>query len=893
MEERRPNPDELLAAIKRSARSSSEGKLRMFIGMSAGVGKTYAMLSAAHQKIAEGIEVVVGVVETHGRKETLEKLQNLPHVPLKKITHRDVDFFELDLEEVIRRRPHTVIIDELAHTNIPGSRHPKRWQDVIELLENGINVFTAINIQHIESRKDDVEKITEIAIHETVPDSILERADQIEVIDIPPDDLLIRLKEGKVYLGDKAELAAKNFFKQDKLMALRQILLRVSADKVDSELTSLQESIVKNRNWKTQEKLLLALGHGPNSEKLIRTTKQIASNLKSPWVAAYIDTGKTLNQKDQKTLQKNLDLARELGARVITTSEVDLVKGIDRVAQEYGITQILIGKPGRRPIYNFFNGGSIINQLNRLDNNISIHLVRLGDSSPPFFDLKTIIHSSKTSSYLFATLYIAILGLCFKYLFHLPEIIPYRSIGMLFLLGISFAGIIFPLGPTIWASLLTVQVWNYFFIPPLYTFAIGSPDDIALAFSFFFVSVITGILTSTVKKNQSLLRKQEERSRALYRFSQEIVEANTKDECIENITTSLSSFLNASVGINIKTEYGALEYFPRGDQWFFNKPREWAAAMWAFEKGKTAGKWTDTLPDSSCYFIPLTARNDVVGILGIKPTTELPLLVSDREIILTLSSQLALYLQREMFHQSALESERLKKSEKLHQTLLNSVSHEIKTPLTAISGIVSAFETLDESDKETYGQLKSELSESVDRLKQIIDNILDRSRIDSGALTLKEDWFSIDDLIENVLDAHSKQLADFKVRVKIPEDFPLVYIDGKLIEQVFTNLVLNTIRYSNERKVITISTQMNRDNWSLFFSDEGPGISLQFRNQIFQKFFRTPNAPTGGTGLGLSIVKSIIDLHKGNIRVVDQEIGLGFEITLPYYAPPLINEENL
>lgn len=896
MEHLRPDPDQLLQSLKREDKKKTEGRLRVFIGMSAGVGKTYAMLEAAHQKMSEGLNVAVGVIETHGRVDTEAKLKGLKLIPRKVIEHRGVTLDEMNLEEILRLKPQIVLVDELAHTNAPGSRHPKRWQDVVEILENGIDVFSTLNIQHVESRKDDVENITDVVIHETVPDSILERADHIEVIDIPPVDLLKRLEEGKVYFPEKAEQARENFFKTDKLTALRQILLRFSADKVDAELQTIHTSSAKSKVWKTQEKILLAVGHGPQSEKLVRVTKQMATNLRCPWFAVYVDTGKELDPEDQKTLSKNLDLARELGAKVLTTSETDIVKGIDRVCHQYDVTQIVLGRPGFQPVMDFLAGGSLLDRLNKLNNQVSIHLVRLG-STPSRFKLPERINrlrSIKLSPYILATLYVLALGAFNKFILANYGLLPYRSIGMVFLLGVTFSGLFFPLGATIWASLLTVQVWNVFFIPPLYTFRIESPDDIALALSFFFTSAITGALTSVVKKNQNLLRDQEERASQLYNFSQLIVEAKDKSDCIENLTKSLSKFLDAHVSISLKSESGLLEYFKRGEDWMFNRPKEWAAALWAFEKGKVSGKWTDTLPDSSSFFVPLVARGDIVGVIGIQPNDQdSSLLINDREFVLSIATQVALYLQRELFYESAIESEKLKKSEKIHQTLMNSVSHEIKTPLTAISGIVGALEKLDNKDTETYRQLNRSLNESVERLKRIVDNMLDVSRLESGVLTLNEDWYSVEELIDNVLEQFKTELASFNVTKDIPKDFPLVYVDGRFFEQILHNLVLNSIKYSEADKEISFRVVRSFKTWTLLYKDQGPGIEPQYQKHIFDKFFRVPGTKTGGSGLGLGIVKSLVELHKGQIKVLSISKGLAFDLEFPLHDPPEIKQENL
>lgn len=898
MEHSRPDPDKLLESIQSEDKRLSEGKLRVYIGMAAGVGKTYAMLRAAKQKSREGLDVLVGIVETHGRAETEKKLKGLDVLKRKEIEHRGVVLEEMDIDAVLERKPQIVLVDELAHTNVTGSRHPKRWQDVIEILEAGIDVYTTINIQHVESRKDNIESITDITIYETVPDSILERANHIEVIDIPPSDLLRRLDEGKVYLGDKAQKASENFFKQDKLTALREMLLRFSAEKVDRELELLNILGSKEKVWKTQEKILLAVGHGPSSESLVRVAKQIASNLKSTWFAVYIDTGRELDKASEESLTRNLDLARELGAKVMTIAETDIALGINKLCHQYGITQVVLGKPGFNPLRNLLKGGGLLHRLNRLSTDASIHLVRNAVVRQNFeiANIFIYIKPNKFTPYILVTLFVVVLGLVNRFFLLDGNILPYRSIGMVFLLGVTFVGLLFRLGPTIWASLLAVQIWNFFFIPPLYTFVIATPDDIALAISLFVTATITGALTSTVKKNQTLMREQENRTKSLYRFSEIVVEAQNKEQCLEEVTTSLTEYLKTNVAITLKNSEGVLEHFKKGEDWVFNQPKEWAAAEWCFEKGKVSGRWTDTLPNASSWFVPLVARDEVVGILGVFIGEKSSLNINDREAVMTIASQLALYIQRENLHETTLENEKFKKSEKLHQTLLNSVSHEIKTPLTAITGIVEALEHIKNKDEIGYENLNLSLKESVERLRRIVDNILDVSRLGSETLKLSMDWFSIDDLIENVFDELKDHLISFTIRKNIPEDFPLVYIDGRLFQQVLFNLVLNSIKYSKDQKEISFDAPIVRDDtsWQLIYRDKGPGIDQSHYSKLFDKFFRVPGTETGGSGLGLHIVRSIIELHQGKIEVInDIEEGLGYRIELPLHEQPTLDENNL
>lgn len=888
LEDFRPNPDQLLASIKRGEQKRLEGKLRIFIGMSAGVGKTYSMLSMAKERLNQGEDVVVGVVETHGRLDTIKMLEGLPIIPRKKWEYGGSIIEEMDLEAVIQRKPKIALVDELAHTNPQGSRHAKRWQDVFEILDNGIDVYTTINIQHIESRKDDIEKITATSIFETVPDSVIERASHIEVVDLPPEDLLARLKEGKVYFPEKAAQAAANFFKENKLASLRQVLLRYSADKI-----YLQQEIHFNNpqssNVKVQDKLLVVFDERLEMEKLFRIAKKNSDALRCPWLVLYVNDGKILTEEEQKLLKRQLDLARNLGAEITTTSDGELISAIERSCEQLGITQILYGEVNNISIMEELKHWLIVSRLRR---QVTVQLVSIGSkqSSSILEKLKKI----DLPPYILATIYVLTLSLINAYLFHELSLMSYKSIGFIFLTGISVAGFIFKLGPTILVSIVGFLVWDFFFIPPLYTFHINSLEDVAFAFTFFAVATVAGALNSIAKRNQGLLREQEKRTKSLYQLSSEIINSKNKNECVENISASLAKLFNASISISLINERGVLDYFKKGEDWIFNHPKEWAVSQYAFEKKIPAGKWTDTLPDAQSLFVPLVAKSFSVGVLGFYPKDDRKTLsVGEREILFTVCSQLAIFLERELYHESMLENEKFRQSEKIHQTLLNSVSHEIKTPLTAIIGTIDSLSIPENLKPNNFPAIHQTLKDAIERLRSVVENILDISRLTSGVLTLKQDWFDLEDTIENVLSDLALKLKDFVVEKNIPAKFPLVFIDGKFLEQVIYNLVLNAIKYSTSEKYLKIEASEHQQSWTLTITDHGPGIKAEFRDQIFQKFYRLPQEKPGGIGLGLSIVKSIVELHKGTIEVLDTNKGLSIKITLPKFAPPAIREEHL
>jgi two-component system sensor histidine kinase KdpD len=912
--ENRPNPDDLLDTIKRDAKTKSESKLRVFLGMSAGVGKTYAMLSAAHQKLKEGRQLVIGIAVTHGRSETDEMAKNIPTIPLKKILYKGVALEELDIDEIIKQKPQIVIIDELAHSNVPGSRHPKRWQDVLEILENGIDVFTAVNIQHIESRKDDVEIITNVKIHETVPDLILDRANFIEVIDIPPTDLLQRLKEGKVYLEDKAEMAAENFFREEKLTALREILFRLSADKVDKELDLLMKATINEKQsiWKAQEKILVVIDRGLHSEQVVRAAKQLAVKLKSPWMALFIDDGFERSLKQEKLITASLDLARKLGASIVTLAETNFFHGVEKFCWQHHISMIVIEKNKPRFFFDWFmfRRRDLVKKLYQLPNNVSLHFVRpahpLADSNSNFDFNQRIFEQFKIGlGYLkrqmpqgmLVSLWAIFLGGLNSYFHHSLHFLSYHAMGLVFLVQIMLTGLLFPVLATIWAGVMVSQMWNFFFIPPIYQFKIASDQDITLCIIFVPVAALIGILTHSIKRHQKLLKEQDNRSRTLYQLSLSIVESTDKNEVLQKITESLSQYFKGKVAITLQDKDGNLEFFKNGLDWAFNQSKEWAAVNWCFRNAKAAGIWTDTLPHAKTMSIPLLARDEVMGVLSYLPNEDVKSInISDREILFTIASQLALFLQRELFYERSLESEKLKESEKIHQILLNSVSHELKTPLTAISGIVEIIcgdRQIEEEkiDPAQYRQFKLRLAQSVERLKQVVENILDMSRLESGILKTKDEWCDLQDIISNTITHLQDALSSYRVVTKIDENFPLIFIDAKMFEQVFFNLMLNVTKYCPLGTEIVVEAIEEKWHWVVLLSDNGPGVLESDKAKIFQKFYRGEKTTAGGTGLGLTIVKSIVELHRGTIEIADTSVGLKFKLTFPKYELPEISAE--
>ena len=893
MTDERPDPDILLRAIKDEEVKTKGGALRVFLGMSAGVGKTYAMLQAAQARQKEGQDVVIGIVECHGRLETIALTKHLPEIPRKKIQYKGVAIQEMDLDAILEKKPKLVLVDELAHTNAPGSRHQKRYQDVLELLDAGIDVYTTVNVQHLESRKDLVEQITGIPIRETVPDSILEQAVQIELIDITPNDLLRRLKEGKVYLGEKADHAAQNFFKPNSLTALREIALRVTAERVDQDLQKFSDLKINSGPWQTNERLMVAISHSPYSEKLIRATRRLAYNLEAPWIALHVDTGLQLNSEDQAQLTKNIELARRLNAEVVLTTETDILTALKRIARQKNVTQIVVGRPTRRWVRDLLEGGSLLERLVRESGEIDVHVLRYarkGRYKEPFW--RRLHFYNKPVQYWNTFWFLTGMTLISSLL---DPWIGYRAVGFIFLLGVMIVGMLASTGPVIFAALFSVITWNFFFIPPLFTFTIRAPEDAIMCMTFFVVASIMGYLTNRIHDRERIIREREARTNVLYEVLKDISSSWEKSEFLTKVLDRVGKILNAECGVLLKDTDGRLQTEKQRPYSIFLDVKESAVANWVFQNRKIAGWSTDTLSESKSLYLPLTALTETVGVFIFQPKVKRILTPEQDYLLHSIVQQLANALERHFVEKRLKESDQLHESEKIHQTLLNSISHEMRTPLTTVLGTASALDDEDNSRNPKYVRaLAGQLFDAGDRLNRVIENLLDMSRLNSGVLALTFEWQDVQDLVGVTIKKLGKNLSQHSLVVEIPKDLPLVKMDFRLMEHALSNLLLNATTYSYPGTVIRLFARAAEGTMYLGVEDQGAGIPKELLDKVFDKFFRVPGTPPGGIGLGLSIVKNIVELHKGLVSVKNRpEGGASFTLELPLTeAPKVPNEES-
>lgn len=890
--ESRLDPDALLKVIDDEDHAKTSGKLRVFLGMSAGVGKTYAMLKTAHRMKSEGKSVVIGLVETHGRLETTELLDGLEFVSRKIIHHRGIDIEEMDLDAILERRPDIVIVDELPHSNTPGLRHEKRYQDVLEILEAGIDVFTALNAQHLESRKDAVESITGIRIRETVPDSILDKASLVELVDIAPSELLKRLADGKVYLGDKAKEAADKFFKEDKLTALREIALRMTAERVDQDLQRF--SVSRNDSpWQTNERLLVAISHSPYSEKLIRATRRLAYNLEAPWIAVHINTGIALNDEDQAQLAKNLQLARELNAEVITTTDTSLAAAIKRVARQKNVTQVVVGRPTRRWFRDILEGGSLLEKLVNESHEVDIHVIRVETVTHhrPSIWTELAHYRTQTGFIKYWNTLWFLLGVTFFSAF-LENYIGYRAVGFIYLLAVLIVGMFGSLGAVLFSAAFSALFWDLIFIFPKYTFAISSPDDIILCISYFAVALITGFLTNRISFHEKLMREREERMEVLYRVLKDISESNNKEEFINKVRTRVGRLLGGECGVILKGIDGFLDFSISKNYSFPLDEKERAVALWTFQNQKRAGWSTETLSQAKALYLPLSGSSERIGVFLFRPERKMRKLDPDQENLLySISGQLGLSIERHFLSRRIAETQRLEDSEKLQQTILSSISHELKTPLTAILGSTAALNSDLIKDPNAKSIVK-DLEVNGERLNRVIENLLDMSRLSGGSLALSLEWQDMSDLIGVVLKKYAKPLSAHRTRVDLQSDLPLIRIDFRLFEHALANLIINAAQYSDPGTEIVVRVRTAFSRLFLSVEDQGKGIPEESVRQIFEKFFRVSGTLPGGTGLGLSIVRNIVELHRGTIRHEKNDpYGSKFVIEIPLEPQPDMPEE--
>lgn len=876
----RPDPELLLASIKKDEEQNRKGKLKVFFGMSAGVGKTYAMLKAAHRLIDEGVYVVAGYVETHRRAETDELVEGIEVIPRVKVDHNGLIIEEFDIDAVLERKPEVVLVDELAHTNAAGSRHNKRYQDVMELLDQGINVYTTLNVQHVESQADVVEQITGIKIREKISDSILDRADSIELIDISPEGLLKRLSEGKVYIPEKAGLAAERFFRKGNITALREMALNYVAKSVDSDLQEYMQRKNIHGPWKAGDRLMVAVSPSPYSEYLIRWTRRMAFSLKAPWIALYIEKQRPLTESEQRILKNNLNLAGELGAEVLSTIDEDIVAGLMRVAHQKNITQIIAGKPLRAYVSDLF-GGNLVERLLKASGDIEIHIVSQPDIYPEKVNLFSRVKLTTGISEYIAGLASVVLITVFNLI--ITGFVGYWAIALIYLLYILILGLFTGRGAVFFAAAVSSLTWNFLFIPPLYTLRIDKLEDLMMFLMYFITASIVGGLTSKLRSKEGALIMREKKIMEMYEFSRALEDASGTDGVAETAVQYIEKYFSSKAALVLCDETGKLLPHEHKISSFEITGSGRGVAEWVFKNRKPAGLFTETLPLSDGHYLPLTAAGGTMGVLCIKPDSKIPFTHEQETYLRNISYQMSLRFERERLAAGSQRALLIAESERLYKILLNSISHELRTPLTTITGAsTSLLDDIVASKPETRAALIQEIHKAGVRLNRLVDNLLDISRLETGMMKLNLQKHDPRDLVSSVLRNLEEDLLNHKVLIDTGDDLPMIDIDFMLMEQALVNLVYNAVSYTAQGSEIRIGLSVKDDSFILSVSDNGPGLDPDEIPLLFDKFHRGAKSSPGGTGLGLSICKGIVEAHNGSVTAENNTYGgAKFTITLP------------
>ena len=870
--EQRPDPDELLKHTQAEEQAAKRGKLKIFLGYAAGVGKTYAMLEAAHQRKIQGIDVVVGYVETHKRAETEELVEGLDVLPRKQVEYRGVTLPEMDVDEVIKRHPAIVLVDEFAHTNAPNSRHPKRYMDVEEILDAGIDVYTTLNVQHLESLNDVVAQVTGVIVRETVPDRVLDEASEIEVIDLPPDELMMRLKEGKVYIPEQASRAIDKFFRKGNLTALREMSLRRAAERVDDQMRSYMQTRSISGPWAAGERLVVCISPSPLAEKLIRTTRRLADELNAEWYAIYVEIASKPETKpaNRERIGQTLRLAEELGAKSLTIAGRSIQEAVLDFAHKNNITKVVVGKP-LKPRWQEIWNGSIVDQLIYASGDIDVYVISARtELSKSILPREWQLHRP-FGRYVLGLLLVAVstsLGLLIR-----GNLEP-ANLVMLYLASTVISAIYLGRGPSLLTAVAGVLAFDFFLIPPYLTFAVSDTQYFITFIALLIVSLVVSSLTARVREQAEAAIQREKQTAALYDLSKDLTSAADLLQVANIIISQIGNAFGRDVAIFLP-DNKQLQIFASSPN-YQPDDNELAVATWAYEHDQPSGRGTDTLPAASLRCHPLKTSNGIFGVLGVRSKDQTNFLSAEQRLTLAaFANQSALAIERASLSEQARQAELLRATESLQTALLNSISHDLRTPLVSITGALSSLDednnTLNES---TRRALIENARGEADRLNRLVGNLLNMTRIESGAIKLRLESEDIQDVIGTALEQLGSRVANRKIQVIVPVGFPLVPMDFTLIAQVLVNILENAVKYSPADSAIEVSAELLDEKIRLKIADRGAGIPSEDLTRIFDKFYRVQRPENvSGTGLGLSISKGIVEVHHGTIYANAREGG--------------------
>lgn len=882
-------PQQRFADSQEEVLPRRRGRLTIFFGMAPGVGKTYAMVQAAREEKLAGRDAVIGYLETHDSKATNTLARGLIQIPLRQIQHDDLVSAEMDLDAILARQPHIVLVDALAHANAPGSRHPQRYQDIRELLEAGVDVYTTLNLQNIASAADTVRQITGAVTHETVPDSVLDGA-ELKLVDLAPAKFLKRLREEMAYLSQDTELAKSNFFSESNLMALRELAWRIAAERVGRDVHQYMQAREIRGAWKSGHRLLAAINPNPAAEQIVRRAARLAGASNSPWLVLYVETTRALEGTEHAQITRALALAEELGAEVITTTDDDQVRGLLRIASQRNVTEIIIGQPVRRRL---FQRDPVFRRLLAESGDIEIHVIRAKPETPanPFRRWR-ISERSTWLQYLIAVGVVIVITLI-AYLFG-PLIGGPHAAALIFLLAVVVLGSFVRRGPTLVAATMSALLWDYFILPPVYAFHILHVEDALLCGLYFMVALILGQLTTRIRAQQEAEHLREERATALYLLTRELSDAATLDHILKRAVQQMGRAFKAQIAVLLLDPPDKLQPLPHPASTFQLTAEELRTAAWTFKQRQRAGKFTVNLPQAEALYVPLMTNDGVMGVAGLRLSQSFSPTIHQLNLLDAFSQQIAFALDRHRLREVSEKAKLLAESERLSKTLLNSMSHEIRTPIAVIKSAVSNLIELKETDQsELHQSIMAAIQDATERLNRLVGNVLDITRLESGHVKPKLNHCDVSELIHLAASETQQELARHTLTIEMTPGLPMVPMDFVLMEQALTNLLSNAAFHTPPGTAVRISARVESEFLVMEVADRGPGISPDSLGRIFEKFYRGPNAPTGGTGLGLSLVKGLVEAQGGHVRAQNRAgKGALFTICLPLGNIPTVSVET-
>ena len=880
MSETRPDPDALLRRVERE--EAKRGRLKVFFGAAPGVGKTYAMLEAARVKRAAGVDVVIGWVETHGRVETAALAEGLERLAPREADHRGVRLQEFDLDAALARRPALLVLDELAHANAPGSRHTKRWQDVVELQEAGIDVWTTLNVQHVESVNDLVERITGVVVRETLPDSVLDEADEVEFVDLPPEDLLRRLAEGRVYVPDQAARAVRKFFRKGNLTALRELALRRTAEHVDADVQDYRRDHEIEATWPVAERVLACIRPNPDSGRLVRGARRLATRLRAEWIVAWVESPgqPALSDEERRHLAAAFALAEQLGAETATISGPSVSEAVLRFARERNVSKLVVGKPAH-PRWRDRVRGSLVDDIVRASGDLDVFVIS-GEAGEADLGPGPAVPSRRRGYAFAAGVVAAATFLSWAMFGHLDNL----NLVMVYLLGVVLVATRHGRGPSIAAAVLSVAAFDFFFVPPHFTFAVSDTQYVVSFAVMLVVGLLVSGLATRVRDAAEFARQRERRTQTLYALSRDLAGRRDPRDVAAAGARHVAELFRCPAVVYLPGPAGRLEAVGDPPPGFATSPREAAVAQWAYEHGRAAGAETDTLPAALAHHEPLLGARDRLGVLALELAPALrPLSPDQGELLTALARQIAAPLERARLAADADAARLAAESERLRSTLLSSVSHDLRTPLAAITGAASGLLEKPPPEPSLARELASTVLDEAERLNRLVGNLLDMTRLESGTLEPRREWHSIEEVVGSALARVERQAGRRRLEADIARDLPLVPLDAVLVEQALVNLVENGLRHGGASGPVRVEARREGDFVLVEVNDDGPGFPPEDAERVFEKFYRAKGG--SGAGLGLAIARAIVTAHGGRIWAEPRSPrGAAFRFTLPLGETP-------